>query len=434
MAFNYADTPGNTDWFIHDRFGMFIHWGVYAAGGRHEWVKKYEQMTNEQYQRFFDHFDPDLYDPKVWARLAREAGMKYFVITTKHHDGCCLWDTKLTDWKVTNAPCGRDLIRPMVEAFREEGLKVGFYHSLIDWTHPHYTIDRMNPRCADEEFVKANQDRDWSKYVAFLHGCVRELLTEFGEISYLFFDYSYSKSPAEGLLKAGKGKDDWEAERLIDMIRELQPGIMINDRTEIPQDVITPEQVQLDKPLVNDEGKLIVWEACQTFSGSWGYFRDQLDWKSPEMIVKMLIDGVSKGGNMLFNVGPTGRGEFEPRAVERLQAVGKWMRVNGRSIYGCGPCDYEAPKDARFTQNADGSRIYAHMFSWPFKHLYLPKLGPVVDYAQLLNDGSELKIVSHDAIHPRLPETQQDTLILEVPVQKPPVEVPVVELFVKKQG
>ncbi len=432
MAFEYKDTPGDTEWFVHDRFGMFIHWGVYAAAGRHEWVKKYEQMTDQQYQKYFDHFDPDLYDPTQWAKLAKAAGMKYFVITTKHHDGCCLWDTALTDWKVTNAPAGRDLIAPMVEAFRAEGLKVGFYHSLIDWTHPEYTLDRMHPRAADEEYVRANQDRDWSKYVEYLHGCVRELMSSLGKIHYIFFDYSYSSAPAEGLLGPGKGKADWHAEELIAMVRELQPGIVINDRTELPQDLVTPEQVQPAGPVRDQDGKLLIWEACQTFSGSWGYYRDQLDWKSPEMIVKMLVDGVAKGGNMLFNVGPTGRGEIEPRAVERLKAVGAWMQLNGRSIYGCGPSEFAPPGDGRFTQNAAGDRLYLHMFSWPFKHIYCPDLGDKVDYAQLLNDGSEIAISDAEKMHHRLPEHAKNTLVLEIPVQKPPVEVPVIELFLKE--
>ncbi len=431
MAFDYAETPGNTEWFVHDRFGMFIHWGVYAAAGRHEWVKKYEAIRDEDYQKYFDHFDPDLYDPVVWAKLAKAAGMKYFVITTKHHDGCCMFDNPLTDWKVTNAPAGRDLIAPMVEAFRAEGLKVGFYHSLIDWTHAEYTIDGHHPLCDDEEYVRANQDRDWDKYVEYLHGSVRYLLSNYGKVDYLFFDYSYSQMPAKGLLAAGKGKDDWHAEELLALCRELQPGIIINDRTEIPQDLSTPEQVQPAEPFRNEEGKLIVWESCQTFSGSWGYYRDQLDWKSPELILKMLIDGVSKGGNMLFNVGPNGRGEIEPRAVERLNAVGEWFRVNGRSIYGCGPSEFTPPADGRFTRNAEGDRLYLHMFSWPFKHIYCPNMADRVDYAQLLDDGSEIKITPPEKVSHRLQKADQNTLILEIPVQKPPVMVPVIELFLK---
>ncbi len=156
------DTP-HTDWFVHDRFGLFIHWGIYALAARHEWVKNRERIRDEDYQRYFDHFDPDLYDPAEWAWEAKNAGMKYVVLTSKHHDGFCLWDSDLTDYKVTNTPYGRDLLAPFVEAFRAEGLKVGFYHSLIDWHHPEYPVDGLHPMRDDVAYREANQDRDMSQ-------------------------------------------------------------------------------------------------------------------------------------------------------------------------------------------------------------------------------------------------------------------------------
>ncbi len=428
MAQDLPEAPGDTGWFVHDRFGMFIHWGIYAAAARHEWVKKYEEITDEEYQKYFDHFNPDLYDPKEWARLAADAGMKYFAITTKHHDGFCLWDSQLTDYKATNAPCGQDLIAPMVDAFRSEGLKVGFYHSLIDWHHPEFPIDAVHPQCNDEEFLKANQGRDITKYAEYLHGQVRELLTNYGKIDLLFFDFSYSGQKGEGLLADGKGKDDWQAEKLIEMVRDLQPGIVVNDRTEIPQDYVTPEQVQPEGPVMVD-GKPMLWEACQTFSGSWGYYRDEFTWKSSEMVARMLIDGVSKGGNMIMNVGPTARGEIEPRAVERLEAIGEWMRLHNRSIYGCGSSDFAAPPDCRYTQNGD--RLYLHLFAWPFKHVRLKGLAGKVEYAQLLNDASEIQFTEGGQVSHRLSEEVADTVVLELPVNKPPVAVPVIELFLK---
>lgn len=426
------DTPGDTEWFVHDRFGMFIHWGLYAAAARHEWVKKYEEISDQEYQKYFDHFDPDLYDPRQWARLAKQAGMKYFVITTKHHDGFCLWDTELTDYKAPDTPAGRDLLAPMVEAFRGEGLKVGFYHSLIDWHHSEFPVDAIHPQSNDEELLKANQDRDMREYVEYLHGQVRELCTQFGKIDIMFFDFSYSDQPGKGLLAPGKGKDDWQSEKLIEMVRELQPGIVINDRTEIPQDYTTPEQVQ-PQEWVKVDGEPVIWEACQTFSGSWGYYRDQYTWKSPEMLIQMLIDGVSKGGNLILNVGPNARGEIEPRAVEQLEAMADWMRLHSRSIYGCTQSEFEAPKDCRYTQNRD--QLYLHLFPWPFKHIYLKGLGGKVAYAQLLNDGSEIKMIDASQRGPGEAKhaggVSADTLILELPVRKPDVVVPVVELFLK---
>ena len=186
-------TVGDTSWFTHDRFGLFIHWGIYAVAARHEWVKNREKISDEDYQKYFDHFDPDLYDPAVWAREAAGAGMKYFVVTSKHHDGFCLWDSALTDYKATNTPAGRDLLAPMVEAFRGEGLKVGFYHSVIDWHHPEFPVDGLHPMRDDMAYRRASADRDVRKYAEYLHGQTRELLTRFGKIDVLWFDFSYSQ-------------------------------------------------------------------------------------------------------------------------------------------------------------------------------------------------------------------------------------------------
>ena len=419
MPVKIAPTPGNTEWFVHDRFGMFIHWGIYALAARHEWVKKREKMTDQQYQKYFDHFYPDRYDPAEWARMAREAGMKYFVITTKHHDGFCLWDSDQTDYKVTNTPWGQDLIAPMVEAFRAEGLKVGFYHSLIDWHHPQFPVDTVHPQAEDTEFLKANQDRDVTKYAAYLHAQVEELMTRFGKIDLLFFDFSYSQRKAEGLLSHGKGKEDWQADKLIELVRKYQPEIMINNRTEVFQDYTTPEQVQPDG-WVEVDGKPVLWEACQTFSGSWGYYRDEFTWKSVDMLLRMLIDGVAKGGNLLLNVGPTARGDFDYRARERLAGMGEWMHLHDRSIYGCDMSDFKAPADCRYTQNFDTGRLYCHIYAWPMKTLKLPGMAGKIEYAQLLNDASEV-----------LFGEQGDDVILQLPITQPPVAIPVVEMYLK---
>ncbi|MFH1905076.1 MAG: alpha-L-fucosidase [bacterium] len=420
-------TQGKTDWFVHDRFGLFIHWGIYSVAARHEWVKNYEKITDEEYQKYFDHFDPDLYDPEAWAKAAKHAGMKYVVLTTKHHDGFCLWDSKLTDYKATNTPAGRDLLKPFVEAFRKQGIKIGFYHSLIDWHHPEFPVDSCHPQRDDEEFKKRTKERDIKKYAEYLHGQVRELLTEFGKIDILFFDFSYPES--HGM--KGKGKEDWQSEKLIKMIRELMPDIVINNRTEVPQDFYTPEQFQ-PCGWVHVNEKPVVWEACQTFSGSWGYHRDNLNWKSSEMLIKMLIDTVSKGGNMLLNVGPTARGQFEPKVLERLHDIGEWMRLHSRSIYGATQSEFKVPQDCRLTQN--GNRVYLHIFSWPFKHIYIDNMADKVEYAQLLNDNSEIKMQRHDPkkAHSHMSKKiDPRTLTLILPIQKPDVTVPVIELFLK---
>lgn len=419
---------GDASWFVEGRLGMFIHWGLYALPARHEWVKNRERLTDADYDPYFRHFDPDLYDPRAWARAAREAGMRYFVITTKHHEGFCLWDSAVTDYKVTNTPYGRDLLGPMVEAFRAEGLRVGFYHSLIDWHHPDFPIDRVHPQRDDAEARAAAAGRDMAGYRQYLHAQVRELLTQFGQIDYLFFDFSY---PGDD----GKGRADWDSEGLVRLVRELQPQALINDRLDLMDtdwgwDVKTPEQFMV-RDWVRVNGQRVLWETCQTFSGSWGYHRDESTWKSVGQLLRMLIDTVSKGGNLLLNVGPTARGEFDGRALERLRGMGEWMARHGRAIYGCtqAPAGLATPQDCRLTYNPDTNRLYVHVFAWPIRHLHLDGLAGKVAYAQLLNDASEVKMVARrPSHHEAVPE---DTLTLELPIVQPDVAVPVIELYLK---
>lgn len=423
-------TTGDTSWFVQDRFGMFIHWGLYASAARHEWIKNFEQITDENYQKYFDHFDPDLYDPKAWAKSAREAGMKYMVITTKHHEGFCLWDTQFTDYKATNLKNGRDLLTPMVEAFRAEGMKVGFYYSLIDWHHPHFTIDGIHPMRDHEDAAKWNESRDMTIYAEYMRNQVRELLTNFGTIDILWFDFSYPDTVHKGL--PGKGHKDWESEKLLALVRELAPNAIVNNRldlADVPADVVTPEQYQPAEGMKED-GVPVVWEACQTLSGSWGYHRDESTWKSPEQLVQMLVDTVSKGGNLLMNVGPTARGLLDDRAEGALKVYGDWTRLHARSIYGCTQSEFTAPADVRYTQNYEKKRLYVHLFAYPFKHLHLPGLEGKVEYAQFLNDASELPLQLRDWTAHHMAK-MEGTLTLEIPIIKPSVTVPVIELFLK---
>ncbi len=411
------------------RFGLFIHWGLYALAARHEWVKNREQLTDEQYQPYFDHFEPDLYDPTAWARAAKAAGMRYAVLTTKHHEGFALWDSDLTDYKATKTPWGKDLVGPFVEAFRAEGLGIGFYHSLIDWHHPEFPVDAVHPQRNDLEFRKKSAQRDVAKYADYLHGQVEELLTRYGPVDVMWLDFSYPDGKFADGTAAGKGKNDWRSEQLLARIRELQPGILVNDRLDIPGDFLTPEQYQPAGPMTRD-GKPMPWEACQTLNGSWGYDRDNLDWKPVDMLIRMLIDSVSKDGNLLLNVGPTGRGEFDPRALRTLSGIGEWMRLNSRSIYGCGPAEFTPPPDCRYTQR--GNRLYLHVFAWPMRHLHLPGLAGRLRYAQFLHDASEVKVTVHDsgpAQNTRMAGLPEGTATLNLPIQAPDVEVPVLELF-----
>ncbi len=431
-------TPGDTAWFTRDRFGMFIHWGLYALGARHEWLKNHERMTDEQYRKYFDRFEPDLYDPKEWARMAKEAGMKYAVMTAKHHEGFCLFDSQYTDYKSTNTPAGRDLLREYVEAFRAEGLKVGFYYSLLDWHHPHFPIDGMHPLrdLPEAEIRRMNAKRDMKIYARYMRDQVTELLTNYGRIDILWYDFSYPwQCPEDKPWLKGKGAADWEAEELIALSRRLMPGVIINNRTGIDQDIWTPEQYQPSEwPRHPVTGERVPWEACQTFSGSWGYHRDESSWKSPEMLVQMLIKTVSLGGNLIMNVGPTARGYIDGRAENALQALAGWMKYNSRSIYGCTQADaaYPCPEGCVLTQSTDGKRLYVHLFTYPFEWLEMRGMRGKVSYAQLLQDASELKMMEGEK--DCLDEGSRagaDSLCIRLPVRKPDCLVPVIELFLK---
>ena len=433
-SYKTKKTPGDTTWFTHDRFGLFIHWGLYALPARHEWIKNMERIPEEKYQKYFERFNPDLYDPMEWAQKAKAAGMKYAVFTSKHHEGFCMWDTKVSDYKCTNTPAGCDLVKEYTDAFRACGLKVGFYYSLIDWHHPDFTIDRLHPRRDDENAAQLNEGRDMKRYAKYMRDQVTELLTNYGKIDILWFDFSYPDSPGDKWPK-GKGKADWESEELIKTARGIQPNLIIDNRADIEQDLWTPEQYQPQTWLKHDEtGELLTWEACQTFSGSWGYHRDESTWKSPEMLIRMLINTVSLGGNLLMNVGPTARGYLDARAVGALDVYANWMKYNSRSIYGCTMAEPDLlpslPPDCRFTQSADKKRLYLHMFAWPFAHIHLPGLGGKVAYIQFLHDDSELKFTEGEVRHfgEGLPK-EEKLLVIELPIIKPDILVPVIELI-----
>lgn len=409
-----------TAWFVQDRFGLFIHWGIYAVAARHEWVQSREKRWTEEYGRYAEYFDPDLYDPTQWARDAKAAGMKYAVITAKHHDGFAMWDTQTSDYKITNTPAGRDILREWVDAFRAEDIRIGFYYSIIDWHHPHYIVDSPHPQ-RDENWDALNANRDMAVYRDYMYAQVRELLTNYGTVDVLWFDWT----PPE------KSAADWDSPALTAMVRELQPNVILNDRIDYPEaaDLVTPEEYQA-KSWPTRNGERVMWETCQTLNGSWGYYRDNHNWKSPEMLIALLIDSVSKGGNLLLNVGPTARGEFDPQARHTLATIGAWMRQHSRAIYGCTASEFVAPPDCRYTQN--GNRLYLHIMNWPLSHIHLEGLAGKVKFARLLNDGSEILFKDADpSLRPQntdMPEDEGD-VILSIPTVRPDVTIPVIELF-----
>ena len=293
-------------WWNDARFGMFVHWGLYAQLGRNEWVWAIECIPKKEYEKYADTWRVKPRPMRQWAALAKKAGMKYMVMTTKHHEGFCLWDTKQTDFNSVKHGPKRDLVREYVQACREFGLKVGFYYSLMDWHHPD------GARCAHDE--KARR-----RFVDFTHGCVRELMTNYGKIDILWYDVSWPlKSP-----------EAWESRKMTAMARRLQPDIIVNNRAQLPEDFGTPEEhVQ-----AAEQGR--AWEACMTFNGSWGYQpAPPEDWRSVRDVLGMLRTCAAGGGNLLLNIGPKADGSVPELAPERLTAVGQWLQKYGEAVYG----------------------------------------------------------------------------------------------------
>ena len=431
-----AEKDARMAWWAEARFGMFIHFGLYAAPGRHEWVQKYEKIRPGDYEaRYKRRFNPDQFDAREWVARAKAAGMKYIVLTTKHHEGFCMWDTATTDFKITDTAFRRDLVREYVDACREAGIRVGFYYSIIDWHHPQFRVDSIHPLSdilSKDELEAENARRDMGKYREYMMKQVTELLTGYGKVDVLFFDFTHPGYHQEGK----NGREDYHSEELLALTRKLQPQIIVNDRLGLKDtvggwDMKTPEQVIVPKcPTFN--GEEIYWETCQTFSGSWGYFRDEDTWKSPRQLIDILVDSVSKKGNLLLNVGPTARGRFDSRACARLDAIGRWMDANSRSIYGCTAAPEELrsqiPEGCKMTYNPKTNVLYLHILEWPIKVLPIT-FSDKVEYAQLLHDASEVQIKQPRHVSGTLRKDVPASLML--PVKKPDVEIPVVEMFLK---
>ena len=370
-----AETPAERDarmkWFREARFGMFIHWGLYAipAGEWNgkpvkkqgtEWIQSAAEIPVSEYTPLKDQFNPVKYDADAWVRLAKDAGMKYIVLTTKHHDGFCLWESAQTDWHIGSTPYKKDLIAPLAEACRKHGIKLCFYYSIMDWHHPDYGTKQPWRGNA------ANPKPDMDRYTAYMKAQLKELLTNYGDIGILWFD--------------GEWEDAWTHERGKDLYaycRSLQPSVIINNRvdkgraghagmttdTKYAGDYGTPED---QVPAQGLPG--VDWEACMTMNGTWGYSKRDDKWKSPESLIHHLIDIASKGGNLLLNVGPTAEGVIQEEAVERLQQFAAWMKPHAEAIHGTTANILPETPWGRCTVKkiADGqTRLYLHIFDWP---------------------------------------------------------------------
>jgi alpha-L-fucosidase len=387
-------------WFREARFGMFIHWGVYSVPAgewqdkKHygEWFLEETKMPVSQYEKFAKEFNPVKFDAKEWVRIAKDAGMKYMVITSKHHDGFGMFRSELTDWCIKSTPFQRDPLKELADACKDAGITFCFYHSIMDWHHSDWGTRRKHN---DVATGTPNMDR----YTEFMKGQLKELLTKYGPIGIVWFD--------------GEWESPWTHDRGVDLYnycRSLQPNTIVNNRVGKGRagmsgmdkdkgvgDYGTPEQ---EIPATGF-GEGVDWESCMTMNGHWGYNKNDQNWKSTETLVRNLINCASKGGNYLLNVGPTSEGLIPGPSVDRLAEMGKWIKVNGESIYATKASPFKRLSWGKCTQvpfdAAQGrpGKLYLHVFNWPADgKLVVPGLKNKVNNAYLLADSSKAKLAT----------------------------------------
>lgn len=395
--FNREIYEKRVNWITDARFGLFIHWGLYSIPARGEWVQSDEEITKEKYASLIDEFDGRDCQPREWVRLAKEAGMKYAIFTAKHHDGFCLYDTKTTSFNSLNSPSNRDFVREFVDACREFDIHPGLYYSLIDWSHddfPHFG-DRYHPMRNNPD--DSNEHRNFEAYLEYMHEQVKELCSQYGKLDLLWFDFSYDDLRDE----------KWAATKLVKMVRSYQPDILINNRLEVSGeglgslatknptsyhgDFVSPEKIIPPNGIVDEAGAPMVWESCITMNNNWGYNASDSLFKPTPMLIHKLVECVSKGGNMLLNIGPDANGNVPEQSKRTLKEIGQWMGKNAESIYECGVSNIPIPENGRITQKEN--ILYYHIFQnsiGPF-----PLIG--IDKSKILSirklfDGSEVPL------------------------------------------
>lgn len=420
-----ADAPDRLAWWREARFGLFIHWGLYSipAGewngqtAHAEWIRETARIPLEIYERFVPQFNPVNFDAEAWVRAAKDAGMKYIVITTKHHDGFCLFDSAHTDFDIMATPFKRDIMKELADACRRHGLKIGWYYSIMDWHHPDYL-----PRRGWEAAKRPAAGAQFERYIDYLKKQVTELLTKYGDISVMWFD--------------GEWESTWTQEygaELYRLCRSLQPNVIVNNRVSPSRsgmesvgatgghfgDFGTPEQ---SIPPTGLPG--VDWETCMTMNDHWGYNKHDANWKSSAQLIRNLVDIASKGGNYLLNIGPTALGELPPESLERLRDIGTWMRRNGEAIYGTSASPFKNIPWGRCTQrrNGDDTILYLHVFEWdqPQAILRVPGIGNQPLGAKMLADGKSLEVFRSGS-----------DIALRLPTQAPNDAVSVVKLVIR---
>jgi alpha-L-fucosidase len=389
-----ADRARRMKWWHEAKFGMFVHWGLYSVLGRHEWAMEVEGIPVVEYEQLAKRFKPQPNAARAWAKLAKQAGMKYMVMTSKHHEGFCLFDTKLTDYCAPQQAAGRDLVKEYFEAARGEGLRAGLYYSLMDWHHPD------GARCLTDEAARR-------RFVDYIHGHVREICSNYGKLDVLWYDVNWPLDV--------KG---WESEKMNKMVFELEPDTIVNNRNGLPGDFSTPEQhIEAEK-----EGR--AWETCMTMNDSWGYHQADDNWKTPKAILRNLARCAGGGGNYLLNIGPKPDGSIPEESVRILTAVGQWMAKYGATIYESERSKVTSSLFAEFTRQ--GNTLYMHAHNWPGSTVALGGLRTKVLNARLLTTSQKVDFKQEEfrVQFTGLPEKAPDNLatVIEIACDGEPIQ------------
>ena len=377
-AQKYQPSPVNLEartWFQDARFGLFVHWGVYSILGDGEWVMNNQNISIEEYEKLPDFFNPIDYDPKEWVAMVKEAGMKYITITSRHHDGFSMFDSKMTDYNIVDStPYGKDIIKALAEECHKQGIKLFFYYSLLDWNRDDYF-----PRGRTGNGITGRGEGSWENYIDFMKGQLKELLTQYGEIGGIWFDGHWDQKEWDGKMFR-KSKVDWHYDEIYAMIHELQPQSLIGNNHHIG--VIDGEDFQMfekDLPGKNTTGfgtpedqiGSVPLEVCETINGSWGFNLQDRKHKTQKELIHYLIRAAGYGSNLLLNVGPMPNGKIQPKHKASLKAIGNWLNQNGLTIYGTrrGPI----PPSDDFVSTRKGKKVYLHILNSDLKVFHIDK-------------------------------------------------------------
>jgi alpha-L-fucosidase len=362
-----AEPPPDQDrriqWWREAKFGMFVHWGLYSVLGREAWAMGDEDIPLEEYERLTERFQPPPNAARAWAKLAREAGMRYMVMTAKHHEGFCLFDSRLTDYCATKRGPRRDLVREYVDAARAENLRVGLYYSLMDWHHPDWR------RAKDDPVAR-------QRFVEYTHGQLREVMSNYGKIDILWYDMAVPLD-VQG----------WRSAEMNEMVFRLQPNILVNNRNLLPGDFSTPEQST--QPGKGD------WESCMTINDSWAYLAGDNNWKSTQQLVQNLVECARDGGNYLLDIGPRADGSVPEPSVVRLKEIGQWLQRNGDCVYGTQKCRFPHGNIGAFTRR--GNTLYTVIYFWPGETMIVGGVKFKVNSARYLATGQPVRFTQKES-------------------------------------